>query len=207
VPWFLSRKVANGAAADDTRATYGVHVATWLARCRGTELELASATVEDVEDYRDALIVAGCLQATVAIKLTLVRRFYDAAIRAGLRPDNPAAGVRAADPHRWYAALALLRGAFTNTLDATVVTLAIPTVQHDLGATFTAIRRVVASYQLAFAALLITAGRSGDSVGPTVWSWAGWLVSRWCRQSTPPANVGPCLALAARPARSSPASS
>jgi integrase/recombinase XerD len=31
----------------------------------------------------------------VAIKLTLVRRFYDAAVRAGLRVDNPAAGVHA----------------------------------------------------------------------------------------------------------------
>jgi site-specific recombinase XerD len=92
---FLDRNVASGDAADDTRATYGVHVATWLAWCRGTELEPASATVDDVEDYREALIGAGCLPATVAIKLTLVRRFYDAAIRAGLRQDNPAAGVRA----------------------------------------------------------------------------------------------------------------
>jgi site-specific recombinase XerD len=92
---FLNRNVASGDAADDTRATYAVHVATWLASCRGTELELASATVDDVEDYREALIGAGCQPATVAIKLTLVRRFYDAAIRAGLRPDNPAAGVRA----------------------------------------------------------------------------------------------------------------
>jgi site-specific recombinase XerD len=92
---FLIRNVASGDAADDTRATYGVHVATWLAWCRGTELELASATVDDVEDYREALIGAGCQPATVALKLTLVRRLYDAAIRAGLRTDNPAAGVRA----------------------------------------------------------------------------------------------------------------
>ena len=40
-----------------------------------------------------ALIVAGCQPATVAIQLTLVR-FYDAAIRAGLHLDSPAAGVR-----------------------------------------------------------------------------------------------------------------
>lgn len=72
-----------------------MHVATWLAWCRGTELDLARATVDDVEDYREALIGAGCLPATVAIKLTLVRRFYDATIRAGVRSDNPATGVRA----------------------------------------------------------------------------------------------------------------
>ncbi|MBV9324844.1 MAG: tyrosine-type recombinase/integrase [Chloroflexi bacterium] len=92
---FLNRNVASGDAADDTHATYGVHVATWLAWCRGTELDLARATLDDVEDYREALVGAGCQLATVAIKLTLVRRFYDAAIRAGLRLDNPAAGVRA----------------------------------------------------------------------------------------------------------------
>ena len=55
---------------------------------------MAKVTLDDVEDYRKALI-GGCQPATVAIKLTLVRRFYDAATRAGLRLDNPAAGVRA----------------------------------------------------------------------------------------------------------------
>jgi site-specific recombinase XerD len=92
---FLSRNVASGTPSDDTRATYTVHVATWLAWCRGIDLDLARATLDDVEDYREALIGAGCQPATVAIKLTLVRRLYDAAVRAGLRPDNPAAGVRA----------------------------------------------------------------------------------------------------------------
>jgi site-specific recombinase XerD len=92
---FLSRNVASGDAADDTRATYTVHIGTWLAWCHGTELDVTRASVDDVEDYREALIGAGCQPATVAIKLTLVRRFYDAAIRAGLRLDNPAAGVRA----------------------------------------------------------------------------------------------------------------
>ncbi|MBV9328040.1 MAG: tyrosine-type recombinase/integrase [Chloroflexi bacterium] len=92
---FVQRNVASGDAADDTRATYAVHVATWLAWCRGVSLEVSRVTVEDVEDYREALIGAGCKPATVAIKLTLVRRFYDAAVRGGLRQDNPAAGVRA----------------------------------------------------------------------------------------------------------------
>jgi len=65
---FLHRNVASGGAAEDTLATYSVHVATWLAWCRGTGLELASATVDDVEDYREALIGAGCQPATVAIQ-------------------------------------------------------------------------------------------------------------------------------------------
>jgi len=61
---FLSRNVAAGNPADDTRATYGVHVATWLAWCRGVELDVAAAATEDVEDVqrRDdqwALLVRG----------------------------------------------------------------------------------------------------------------------------------------------------
>jgi len=70
-------------------------MATWLAWCRGVELDVAAAATEDVEDYREALLGAGCLPSTIAIKLTLVRRLYDAAIRAGLRQSNPAAGVAA----------------------------------------------------------------------------------------------------------------
>jgi hypothetical protein len=72
-----------------------VHVATWLAWCRGVELDVASATTDDVEDFREALIGAGYRPSTVAIKLTLVRRLYDAANGAGLRQDNPTASVAA----------------------------------------------------------------------------------------------------------------
>jgi site-specific recombinase XerD len=91
---FLSRNVAAGDPAEETRATYAVHVATWLAWCRGVDLDVSAATIGDVEDFREALVGAGCLPNTIAIKLTLVRRLYDAAVRAGMRRDNPAVGVR-----------------------------------------------------------------------------------------------------------------
>jgi site-specific recombinase XerD len=70
------------------------HLATWLAWCRGVDLDVAAATTEHVEDYREALLAVGCLPHTRAIKLTLVRRLYDAAVRDVLRHDNPAFGVR-----------------------------------------------------------------------------------------------------------------
>jgi site-specific recombinase XerD len=41
----------------------------------------------------DRIVVASNIRQR--LELTLVRRFYEAAIRAGLRLDNPAAGVRA----------------------------------------------------------------------------------------------------------------
>jgi hypothetical protein len=41
--------VASDDNADDKRATYVVPLATWLAWRRGAEL--ASATIDDIEDY------------------------------------------------------------------------------------------------------------------------------------------------------------
>ncbi len=45
---------------------------------------------------RQALIEANYKPVTIRWKLMIVRRFYEAARNAGLRPDNPAAGVKRA---------------------------------------------------------------------------------------------------------------
>jgi len=50
-------------------------------------------------------------------------------------------------------------------LDNTIVNVAIPSIQTDLGASFAAIQWLTAGYALAFAVLLITGGRLGDVVG------------------------------------------
>jgi len=50
-------------------------------------------------------------------------------------------------------------------LDNTIVNIAIPSIQADLGASFAAIQWLTAGYALAFAVLLITGGRLGDVVG------------------------------------------
>src|SRR5256886_7187594 len=50
-------------------------------------------------------------------------------------------------------------------LDGTVVNIAAPTIRKDLGGTYTAIQWIAAGYTLAFAVMLITAGRLGDIVG------------------------------------------
>jgi EmrB/QacA subfamily drug resistance transporter len=77
----------------------------------------------------------------------------------------PAPPLETLDPRRWQALWIILLAAFMDILDATVVTLAIPFIQRDLGATYAEIQWVVASYQLAFATLLITGGRLGDIFG------------------------------------------
>jgi EmrB/QacA subfamily drug resistance transporter len=50
-------------------------------------------------------------------------------------------------------------------LDSTIVNVAIPAIQTDLGASFASIQWLVAGYLLAFATFLITGGRMGDVFG------------------------------------------
>jgi EmrB/QacA subfamily drug resistance transporter len=50
-------------------------------------------------------------------------------------------------------------------LDSTIVNIAIPSIQTNLGASYTTIQWLVAGYSLAFALLLITGGRMGDVFG------------------------------------------
>jgi len=50
-------------------------------------------------------------------------------------------------------------------LDNTIVNIAIPSIQADLGASYASIQWLTAGYALSFAVLLITGGRLGDVVG------------------------------------------
>lgn len=50
-------------------------------------------------------------------------------------------------------------------LDTTIVNIAIPSIQADLGASYATIQWLIAGYSLAFATLLITGGRMGDVFG------------------------------------------
>jgi EmrB/QacA subfamily drug resistance transporter len=72
-----------------------------------------------------------------------------------------------ADPRRWVALFVLLLASFMNLLDVTIVNVALPSLQTDLGADATHIEWVVAAYVLAFALGLLPFGRLGDIVGRT----------------------------------------
>lgn len=50
-------------------------------------------------------------------------------------------------------------------LDSTIVNIAIPSIQRNLGASYAAIQWLIAGYTLAFAILLVTGGRMGDVFG------------------------------------------
>ncbi|WP_306214435.1 MFS transporter [Actinoplanes sp. RD1] len=77
------------------------------------------------------------------------------------RTDQPLpAGSR-----RTLALVVVLLAAFMDLLDSTIVNVALPPVQWDLGASFAQVQWVVAAYLLGFAVLLITGGRLGDIAG------------------------------------------
>ncbi|MTE14807.1 MFS transporter [Nocardia sp. CT2-14] len=50
-------------------------------------------------------------------------------------------------------------------LDVTIVNVAVPSIQKDLGAAYSQIEWIIAAYVLSFAAVLITGGRLGDIYG------------------------------------------
>lgn len=70
-----------------------------------------------------------------------------------------------ADPRRWIAFATTLAAGFMDLLDVTIVNVAVPTIQEDLGAQYAQIEWIIAAYVLAFAAILITGGRLGDLYG------------------------------------------
>src|SRR3569832_2732592 len=72
-----------------------------------------------------------------------------------------------ADPRRWLALAVLLIASFMNLIDVTIVNVAIPSMQKNLGADASQIEWVIAAYVLAFALGLFPFGRLGDSVGRT----------------------------------------
>lgn len=59
----------------------------------------------------------------------------------------------------------VLVAAFMTLMDVSIVNIAIPTIQTDLEASFAEIQLIVALYQVAYAAALVTGGRLGDIVG------------------------------------------
>ncbi|MFD6078750.1 MFS transporter [Streptomyces hydrogenans] len=69
------------------------------------------------------------------------------------------------DSKRWIALAIVMTAAFMDLVDATIVNIAIPSIEDDLGAGFGAIQWITAGYALAFAAGLITGGRLGDIYG------------------------------------------
>jgi EmrB/QacA subfamily drug resistance transporter len=66
---------------------------------------------------------------------------------------------------RWVALVVLCVGMLMIVLDATVVNVALPSIQSDLGFSTSSLAWVVNAYLIAFGGLLLLAGRLGDLIG------------------------------------------
>jgi EmrB/QacA subfamily drug resistance transporter len=77
----------------------------------------------------------------------------------------PSAEVEGTDRRRWLALYVLCVGMLMIILDSTVVNVALPAIQGDLGFTQSDLAWVMNAYLIAFGGLLLLAGRLGDLVG------------------------------------------
>src|SRR6266581_144992 len=69
------------------------------------------------------------------------------------------------DRNRWIALYVLCVGMLMIVLDVTVVNVALPTIQDDLGFSQSSLAWVVNAYLISFGGLLLLAGRFGDILG------------------------------------------
>ena len=70
-----------------------------------------------------------------------------------------------ADRRRWMALIVLCVGMLMIILDSTIVNVALPSIQDDLGFSQSSLAWVVNAYLIAFGGLLLLAGRVGDLIG------------------------------------------
>ncbi|MGW1585566.1 MFS transporter [Streptomyces sp. NPDC002386] len=84
--------------------------------------------------------------------------------RASADPSGPApaAGLRG---HPWLTLITVAVGVMMVALDGTIVAIANPAIQKDLGASFADVQWITNGYFLALAVCLITAGKLGDRFG------------------------------------------
>jgi EmrB/QacA subfamily drug resistance transporter len=85
---------------------------------------------------------------------------------------------------KWWTLAAVSFGLFMIMLDNTVVNVALPAIQDDLGAGLSELQWIVTGYALSFAALMLIGGKLADAYGRRLIFVVGILVftgaSLWC---------------------------
>jgi EmrB/QacA subfamily drug resistance transporter len=79
----------------------------------------------------------------------------------------------ASDRERWIALVVLCVGVLMIILDQTIVNVALPSIQSDLGFSQSSLAWVVNAYLIAFGGLLLLSGRLGDLIGRKTMFMAG----------------------------------
>lgn len=91
---FLAIDVANGDATPDTVKAYVREVAQFVRWCEQSGLQPEHARRVHIEAYREFLKAEGMKASTRQHKMSIVRRFYEGAVKHGLMDVNPAASVK-----------------------------------------------------------------------------------------------------------------
>jgi integrase/recombinase XerD len=92
---FLDIDVSAGDAASDTLKTYRRQLQQFIQWCEKKQIQPANVVKDDIKHYRYWMIHHKKYKpATIALKLAVVKRFYQAAVEKGLLGINPAAGVK-----------------------------------------------------------------------------------------------------------------
>ena len=82
-----------------------------------------------------------------------------------LELSSERAGERAQDRRKWWVLVAMVFGLFMPMLDNLVVNVALPTIQHKLGAGVSGLQWIIDAYTLTFASFMLTGGALGDLYG------------------------------------------
>ncbi|MER6694458.1 MFS transporter, partial [Streptomyces minutiscleroticus] len=80
-------------------------------------------------------------------------------------PGSHTADAGAPDPRRWWGLVVIALAQLMVVLDATIVNIALPSAQQDLGMSDGNRQWVITAYTLAFGGLLLLGGRVADLVG------------------------------------------
>lgn len=92
---FLNIDVGAGDAATDTLITYRRQIQQFINWCDRNNIYPAEVSKDEIKRYRRWMIETKKFKpATVALKLSVVRRFYQAAVEKGLLSFNPATGIK-----------------------------------------------------------------------------------------------------------------
>ncbi|MDQ3379778.1 MAG: MFS transporter [Actinomycetota bacterium] len=94
------------------------------------------------------------------------------------------ARIFAEETRKWFTLAAVSFGLFMIMLDNTVVNVALPSIQRDLGTDLSSLQWIVTGYALTFAALMLVGGKVADAYGRRLIFVVGIAVfttaSLWC---------------------------
>ena len=82
-----------------------------------------------------------------------------------LELSRPSAQQESNERRKWWVLVAMVFGLFMPMLDNLVVNVALPTIQHKLGAGVSGLQWIIDAYTLTFASFMLTGGALGDLYG------------------------------------------